>query len=805
MMNNIKIAWRSFLKDRQFSLLNLIGLATGLACMLLIYLWVNDELHVGRFNQNESRLYQVMENGPSPDGIQTGENTPGLLAKALKEDMPEVEYSVSTIHPGGLTSDKGILTVGETRVEATSLFAGKDLFNVFSYKIIKGDKNQALANPNAIMLSDEMALKLFHTTKNIIGRSVDLNLTGFNGLYTVTGVFEKLPPNSLDQFDVIFSYDLFLQKNPKLANWGNNDPNTYLVLKSGINVTTFNSKIAGFITGKNKDSKSTLFIQKYADKYLYNHYKNGAVAGGRIEYVRLFSIIAIFILVMACINFMNLSTAKASTRLKEVGIKKVVGAGRLTLIAQFLGESLLMAFLSLGIAITLVILLLPQFNQITGKNLTLHFDSTLLLFVLVITIFTGLIAGSYPALYISGFKPVNVLKGKIAPSASSMLIRKGLVIFQFSLSAVFIVSVLVVYKQMQLIQTKNLGYNRDNILYFEKGGTVSDNKDDYKLGGKYEKELQSLMFGVKNIPGVISVANFRHNITNRHGGTTDLSWPGETPGTTINFTDIAAGYGFIETLGIKMKEGRPFSTQYSNERSKIILNEAAVESMGLKNPVRKIVHLWGEDREIIGVTKNFHFESLYETLKPCFFDFTFSNRASKIMVKIKAGAEKETIAKLTSLYKQYNPGIPFEYKFLDKDYQALYSSEQRVTILSQYFAAIAIIISCLGLFGLAAFTAQKRQKEIGIRKVIGASVNNVIVLLSVDFFKLVLIAILVAFPSAWYITSQWLRSFAYRINIGPGIFIAAGISIIAITLITISYQAIKAAIINPVKSLKSSD
>lgn len=500
-MINIKIAWRSFLKDRRFTILNLLGLSVGLACTLLIYLWVNSELQVGRFNQNDGQLYQVMENGPSPDGIQTGENTPGLLAKALKEEMPEVEYAVSTIHPGGLTSDKGTLTVGDTHLEATSLFAGKDLFNVFSYKVIKGDKSQALANTNAIMISDETAERLFHTTDNVIGRNIDFNQAGFNGLYTVTGVFQKPPTNALDKFDVIFSYDLFLQKNPKLTDWGNSDPDTYLVLKKGTNVDGFNRKIEGFIAGKKKDSKTTLFVQKYGDKYLYGNYKNGVVSGGRIEYVKLFSIIAIFILVMACINFMNLSTAKASTRLKEAGIKKIMGADRSILIAQYLGESLLMTFLALGIAILLVSLLLPQFNQITGKQMELQFNSSLILAMLAIVLFTGLLSGSYPALYISGFNPVSVLKGNVTGNAGNTWLRKGLVIFQFSLSAIFIVSVLVVYQQMQLIQTKDLGYNRDNILYFEKGGLVSDNKDDYKPGGKYEKELESLLVAVKNVPG----------------------------------------------------------------------------------------------------------------------------------------------------------------------------------------------------------------------------------------------------------------------------------------------------------------
>lgn len=802
-MNSIKVAWRGFMKDRQFSILNLVGLSTGIACALLIYLWIHDELKIGKFNEKDSQLYQVMVNGNWPDGIQTGENSPGLLAKSMKEELPEVEYAVSTIHPGGITTDKGIFMTGNDRTEATAIFAGKDLFNVFSYKLIEGNKDEVLTKPDGVVLSDEMAQKLLHTTQNVIGRQVTWNQTGLSGTYQVTGVFKKLPATSLDQFDVAFNYDYFLSKNTKLTNWQNNDPYTYLILKKGTDVQAFNSKIANFVKSKDKDSKETLFVQRYGDKYLYNHYKNGVVAGGRIEYVKLFSIIAIFILVMACINFMNLSTAKASTRLKEAGIKKVMGAERTTLIAQYLGESLLMAFMSLVFAVLLVIALLPQFNQVTGKQITLEPDLTLILWAVGITLVTGLASGLYPALFISGFKPTAVLKSGTSISAGNSWIRKGLVVFQFSLSAVFIVSVLVIYRQMQLIQTKNLGYNRDNILYFEKGGLVSDNADDYKPGGKYDQDLSGMINEAKNIPGVVDAANFRHNITNRHGGTTDLTWPGEAPGTNISFTDIAAGYGFIETLGIQMKEGRPFSAKFNDNNSKIILNEAAVEAMDLKDPIGKTVHLWGGDRQIIGVTKNFNFESLYESLKPCFFDFTFGNRASKIMVKIKAGTEKETIARLESLYHQYNPGLPFEYRFLDDDYQQLYASEERVAVLSKYFAGLAIIISCLGLFGLAAFTAQKRQKEISIRKVVGASAANVLFMLSKDFLKLVLVAILAAFPVAWWLTSQWLHNFAYHINISAGIFIAAGGVMILITAITISYQSIKASLINPAKSLKT--
>jgi len=799
----LKITWRNLLKDRRFTLLNLIGLATGLACVLFIYLWVNDETHIGKLDGSDNRRYQVMQNGHWPDGVQTGENTPGLLAKALKEELPEVQYAVATIHPGGLTNDKGIFIIGDKRVEATSIFAGKDMFKVFPYQLMQGEEEQVLSRPDGVVLSDETAMRLFNTTSNVIGKTVNWNIDGFSGLYTVTGVFKKLAANNLDKFDVMFNYDdLYLPKNTKLTDWGNSDPATYIILKPGTDINRFNAKIEGFIKTKRQESNATLFVQKYADKYLHNHYENGKITGGRIEYVRLFSIIAVFILIIACINFMNLSTARASGRLKEVGVRKVVGAGRLALVLQYLGESLLMAVLAQVIAVVLVIALLPQFNQLTGKQLVLHADAPVIIAALVITLLTGVAAGSYPALYISGFKPVAILKGKITASAGEVWVRKGLVVFQFTLSAIFIVCVLVVYKQMQLIQTKNLGYNRDNIIYFEKGGLTSANKDDYKPGGKYSRELETMLDDIKNVPGVVNAANFRHNITNRHGGTTAVNWPGKPQNMEVSFTDIAVGYGFTETMGIQMKEGHSFTANDSNQHAKVVINEAAVEVMGLKNPVGKKINIWGEDREIIGVAKNFNYESLYEGLKPCFFDYTFGNRASKIMVKVQAGTEKQTLAGLEKLYHQYNPGLPFEYKFLDADYQALYASENRVSALSKYFAALAVIISCLGLFGLAAFTAQKRQKEIGIRKVVGASVGRVVVMLSKDFLRLVLIAVLVAFPIAGYLTSHWLHGFAYRVEVGAGVFIIAGFAVLLITILTTSTQAIKAAMMNPVKALK---
>jgi putative ABC transport system permease protein len=794
-----KIGWRNILKDPQFTFLNLIGLATGIACTLLIYLWVNDELSVDKFHQKDSRLFQVMQNRNSDKGIETIEYTPGLLAESLAEEMPEVEYATSVIPPAWFP-DKGILSFKDKKIKADGQFVGKDYFKMFDCPIVHGEKNSLLPDKYSVAISDKLALKLFNTTDNIVGKTIQWKQKDCSGQYIVSAIFKKLPANSSSQFDLLFNYELFREKRPQLKSWGNGDPFTYLLLKKGTDVNQFNAKIADYIKSKDdKLSPRKLFTRRYSDKYLYGKYENGVQAGGRIAYVNLFSIIALLILFIACINYMNLATAKVSGRLKEIGIKKVVGANRLMLILQYLGESILMTFLSLVFAIILIVVLFPSFNEITGKKIHLHFDSDVIFSILSIAFFTGFISGSYPAFYLSGFKPINILKGKLPTSIGEILVRKGLVIFQFTVSVILIVSVMIVYKQLQYIQSKNLGYNRNNVIYFEKGGKASE---DYKEGESYEQDLQNFMARVKSVQGVVAASNFRHTITNRQGGTTDVNWEGKSKDNQTSFTDIPCGYDFIETLGIQMKEGRSFSKDFGSKNS-IIFNEAAIEAMGIKNPIGKIVKVWGEDRQIIGVAKNFHFESLYENLKPCFFDFSLSPRLSKIMVRIKPGTEKETLARLQQLYKEANPGLPFEYKFLDDEYKNLYASEQRVGQLSWYFAAIAIIISCLGLFGLAAFTAQKRRKEIGIRKVMGATGVRVAMLLSNDFLRLVTVAILIAFPVAWWAMNKWLEDFVYKTNTGLGVFVLAGTAALLIAVVTVSFQAVKVALANPVKSLRT--
>jgi ABC-type antimicrobial peptide transport system permease subunit len=458
-----------------------------------------------------------------------------------------------------------------------------------------------------------------------------------------------------------------------------------------------------------------------------------------------------------------------------VGIKKVVGARRGALVLQYLTESVVMSFLALLLAIVLIILLLPAFNQITGKTLELHFTPGLILSVISITLLTGLIAGSYPALYISGFSPASVLKGKLKTSIGELWIRKGLVVFQFTLSVMAIVAVLIVYRQVDYIQSKNLGYNRDNIIHFE----IPLEFDSVKLVA-----AESFVNELKNIPGVISAASYGHNLNGDHGSIGGFQWPGKNPHTDIDFANLEVGYGFTETVGIKIKEGRNISNNV-NSYKEIVFNESAIKQMGLKDPIGKTVKFWDQQRQIVGIAKDFNFESLYQDVKPCFFQVY--PVMPNIIVKIKGGTEKQTIEKIRQSYTAFNKGLPFDYRFMDDEYQALYTSENRVSELSGYFAGLAIIISCLGLFGLAAFTAQRRQKEIGIRKVIGASVSNLAVMLSKDFLKLVLVAIVIAFPVVGWIMHSWLQEFAYRIPIGIGVFVVAGASVILITVLTIGF------------------
>jgi len=781
--NYFKTTWRSILKDRQFAILNLVGLSVALACVLFIFLWVNDEWGIDKFHANNDRIYQVMAHIKLPDGVHTQEATPFLLSRALGKEMPEVEYATCYM-PEFI---KGTLSAGDKKIQTTKYFVDYHFFNLFSFHLLSGNKNTLLDDNYSIVISDKLSQKLFNTTENIIGKTIQWE--NDPKLFTVTGVFEEPSSKSSLTFDALFSYELFFQNDTDTKDWGNSNPSTFVLLKKGSNAKEFENKLTGFLHSKYEKSPLTLSVRKFSDRYLYNNYENGVLSGGRIRYVRLFSIIAAFILVIACINFMNLSTAKAARRLKEAGIKKILGAERSSLIFQYISESILMAFIALLVALILAALLLPQFNSITGKQLSLHINNSFILTIISIGLITGLLAGSYPAFYLSGFKPLVALKGKLNTVWGELWMRKGLVVFQYTLSLMFIIAVIVIYKQMDLIQTIDLGYHKDNIISF---------KNEKKINENYHAFTND----VQHIPGVIITSSINGDMFGNSSGSTEkANWDGNITGAKVMMTDLDIDYGLIELMGIKMIEGRSFSRDFPTDSLGIILNESAVNAMGIKDPIGKSFTVWETKCHIIGVAKDFHFESLYEKVKPCFM--RLNQAGGNILVKVSGGKEKDVVAKLNDVYKKYNPGVSFDFGFLDKSYEAMYKAEERESILFRWFAGLAIIISCLGLFGLAAFSAQKRQKEMSIRKVVGASTLNIASLLSKDFFKLILVAILISFPLSWWAMNMWLDSFAYRVHMSASIFLITFLFTIIITIVTISFQSIKAAIANPVKALRA--
>ena len=757
--HNFLMTFRNFQRYKTTFLINLIGLSSGLACALLIFLWVQDELSVDKFHENDAQLYQIMEHVDQATGMITRQTTAGPTGEALANDFPEVEATVT-----GFTEEisSQTLSVNTSDIKAESLIASAKFFELFSYNLLQGNANQVLNDKQSIVLSRDAASRLFGTIEDVVGQTVTLN---HNQQYQVSGIMEDIPTSSSIGFDFVIPFEGFRDENEWVTNWFNTAPQTFILLKEGTNIEQFNRKIADLVKDKTSGEVDhrTPFATRFTDAYLYNQYENGVPSGGRIAYVRLFSLIAVFVLLIACINFMNLATTRATRRMKEVGIKKAIGARRSGLIYQYFGESLLIVSCSLLVALLVVYGLLPHFNNIAQKQITLNFDATLIAGLLTVVLITGLVAGSYPALYLSGFSPATVLKGKLSPVASEVWVRKGLVVFQFTLSVILMVAVGVVYQQIVFVQTQNLGYEKGNVLLLDREGTVQDSA-----------KLITFFAEARQIPGVVDASSSEHDMTGHNGGTYGVQWPGKDPDDKTEFERVASDYGLIEMLGITLKEGRTFSKTYGSEDTKIIFNEAAIDFMGLTNPIGKKVKLWGEEKEIIGVTENFHFDSFHEKVKPLFFRYA-PQSTSTIMLKIEAGREQEAITNLQALYKSFNPGFPFDYRFLDQDYQALYTAEQRVSTLSKYFAGIAILISCLGLFGLAAFTAERRLKEIGIRKALGASDLSIVRLLSGDFTKMVLLAIAIALPLSYLAAQRWLQGFAFHIDLQWWYFAGAGL------------------------------
>ena len=776
-----KITFRNLLRHRFSTGINLVGLTTGLACAAIIFLWVQDELSVNKFHEKDERLFQVMEFQNYSNERFASNSTPGILAENLKLDFPEIEYAATTtwVNPA-------LLAYQDKFLKEEGFHVGPDYFNIFTYPLLEGNPNEVLQDKTSMVVSRDLAVRFFGDASSAIGKVLRYE---DNRNFTITGVFENIPLHSTYRFDFVVPFEDYKERNDWVLDWGNNGPHTYVILNEGANPDLVSSKIAGYVKSKNPDSHVELFLKKYSEQYLYGKYTNGIPDGGRIDYVYFFSIIAFIILIIACINFMNLSTARASRRAHEVGIRKAIGGDRATLIRQYIGESLLISLCSMVLAWLFVSVLLDPFNEVTEKAISLNFTPRLIGASLVAVVVTGLLAGSYPAFYLTHFNPASVLKGEIKNSAGEVWARKGLVIFQFSITILLIVGVMVIQKQMHYANSKNLGYDRENVVFFNQDGTIEEKRETFLT------ELRSL-------PGVVNVGTTGHTMLNQMNNTMGLEWRDKDPETRILFENIRVDEDFQKTMGIELAAGRWFSKEFSADSAKIVLNEKGVKAMGFtpEEAIGEKIRLWGQyDLEIVGVLKDFHFQSIHSEVDPAFF---WLRNTWRVAVRLQAGSEMATMDQIQEIYEQFAPGFIFDYQFLDDGYQKLYSSEKRIGTLSSYGAGMAILISCLGLFGLAAFTAERRIKEIGIRKVLGANASQIVMMLSIDFTKMVLISIVIALPVAYYLMRQWLESFAYNIELSPWIFISAALLSMLIAWLTVGSQALRAAHVNPSQCLK---
>jgi len=782
--NYLKIALRNFWRNKSFSAINVLGLALGIACSLAIFLWVRDERSVDNYHANGDRLFRVMHRQTAEGRTNAGPWAPGLLFEELKKKFPEV-VSAS----GWSWEEEHTFAVGEKANKEKGHYAGAEWFRMFSVPVLAGNADKALDEPNDLALSRKLAENYFGSAALAVGKTIRLDNERD---YRVSVVFENLPANTSEPYDYLLSWDDFIRRNEWAKQWDNNGPRTFVLLRPDADVEKVNAKLRKFLNTYRKESfPSDLFLQKFGEDYLYSDWRGGFQNGGRIEYVRLFSVVAVFILLIACINFMNLATARSERRSREVGVRKVMGAVRTALVRQFLSESVLITVLSVALAILLVLALLPTFNELTRKQISLDFGlGQTWLVLLGITLLTGLVAGSYPALYLSGFQPVQVLKGRFRFTKGAKLFRQGLVVFQFALSVLLIVGTIVVYRQVRYIQNKNLGFDRENLIYVPLEG---------QLLPQYDVLKQELL----RMPGIQSVSRASDTPHSIGSNTMGVQWPGKDPKSVIFFSQIAIGYDFAKTCGLKFKEGREFSRAFATDSVAYLINEQALKRIGYKDPIGKPLTFWDRPGTIVGVVNDFHFQSLHVPIEPLVVRLGEKMSFGNLLVRTLPGQTKQAIASLEAVTKRLNPKFPFSYQFADDEYAKMYRSEQVLEQLSKYFAFLAVLISCLGLLGLAMFTAEQRQKEIGVRKVMGASVGSIVALLSKDFLKLVGIAFLIAPPLAWYALTKILSTYTYREEMSWWIFALAGGLAVVIAFLTVSFQSVKAALANPVKSLRA--
>ncbi|MCX2681745.1 ABC transporter permease [Galbibacter sp. EGI 63066] len=785
--NHLKIAWRNIVKNKVFSILNIVGLATGLLCSLLIYLWGTDELAVDKYHENIDRLYSVYQKQIFEGRIDAGYFTPAVLYRELKLKIPEIEKASPMSWKGSKT-----FSYNDKIFKQEGVYVGADYFDMFSYDFLEGTVASVMDSPDDIAISEEMAKVFFGSAKNAIGKSLSYEN---NRPLNVSAVFKDASPANSNKSDFFLHWDIFLKENGWAPNITNSGPPTFVLLKEDSDVTAVNAKIKDFLTSyrteENDNFTVELGLQPFGESYLHNNFENGIISGGRIENVRIFGFIAFFVLLIACINFMNLVSAGSLKRAKEVGVRKSLGAKKGSLISQFLGEALLLSFISTILSLVLIALLLPVFNELAGKDLSLFSLSPLSwLGILMIALLTGFVSGSYPAFVLSSFKAIDIFKNNRNANASSRWIRKGLVVFQFALTIILISGMLITSRQINYIQNENLGFDRHNVFIFAFQGDST-----FTFSSLKERALQ--------IPGVESMSISNRGPMGFTNGFDDVHWAGKPDNDPTIFMSMDVGSDFAEAWGTEMLMGADFSDESIADNSGYIINETALRIMGLEDPIGKPLTMWDKEGTIIGVMKDFPINTVKTAIPPLIIrNGEYMNRGA-VLTRISPVNVIQTVEALEKLYTEILPEVPFEYVFSDAWYNDMYKSETVFFKLSQYFSLIAVFISCLGLFGLVIFSAQQRVKEIGIRKVLGASATMITSLLVKDFLKLVVLGIVIGCPVAWFFMDKWLTNYEYRIDMPWWAFGVAGILVIAIALLTVSFKSISAAMTNPVESLRT--
>lgn len=785
--NYLKIAWRNLIKSKSFSILNILGLSTGMACSILILLWVQNEVSYDQFHTDSERIYRFIVNSGD---FKTAVSSAGM-GPDLRDELSEIESVVR------ITKFENVLfNVGDAVYEENHfMYVDDNFLSFFDFPLVQGEKSTALNEPNTIVLTESMAKKYFGE-QDALGKTIELN-NSIN--WRVTGVLKDLPPNSHFKFDFIAPTSTIATDNENFANktWGNFDYYSYFKLNKNVafsdtGVSDLEKKI-NTIADERLDNDSFNFrLQPLEDIHLYSDLQLDVAGHGNIQYVNIFFIVALFILVVACINFMNLSTARSAKRAKEVGLRKAIGAQRGQLILQFLSESVLLSCISLLLAVGLVFLTLPFFNEISGKVLNIDIaDGNFWLDLLAIVLVTGLFAGSYPALYLSGFNPIKVLQGNLKKTGGNLFFRNGLVTVQFVISAVLIVGTGVVYNQLNFIKDKNLGFDKSNMIIIPFRGEMAEKQD-------------ALSAILRQNPLLKNYSIFNNMPTNLDSGTTDIIWEGKDENDGLVVPNLGMDDRFIDLFGVEVLAGRGYSEKFTINDKNLVINETLMKLMGknLDDIIGEKLVFNDVDAQVVGVVKDFHFKPLQYDIEPLVLRQR-DNYPRFLAIRTTMNQTKASIKTLENIYTELNPAFPFSYSFLDADLENMYDGEQQMGVIFNILALLAIFISCLGIYGLSAFMAEQRIKEIGIRKVLGATTLSLVNLLSKDFFKLVLLALVIAIPLSWYYLNEWLQAFAYHISISWWMFAIAGAAVLVITLITVSYQSITTANDNPLKSLRT--